>query len=169
MLQTDSFRQLHDKLQYCLQNQFLLFYDWWPLTKIIWLWQEKNILGAFADSEGNDQNEQTTRKHRLVEITVVRIWHTAVFVSLTSAFLFKSYTVYTLNIRTPYYTCPKYWTSLLKHLLMCLKKLPDNIIQTRQFKYIQSNLVISNSLISNYRLSRSENLIPVLTWNYDNR
>ena len=34
---------------------------------------------------------------------------------------------------------------------------------------IQSNLVISNSLISNYRLSRSENLIPVLTWNYDNR
>ena len=34
---------------------------------------------------------------------------------------------------------------------------------------IQSNLVISNSLISNYRLSRSENLVPVLTWNYDNR
>ena len=28
---------------------------------------------------------------------------------------------------------------------------------------IQSNLVISNSLISNYRLSRSENLVPVLT------
>ena len=27
---------------------------------------------------------------------------------------------------------------------------------------IQSNLVISNSLISNYRLSRSENLVPVL-------
>ena len=35
--------------------------------------------------------------------------------------------------------------------------------------YTQSNLVISNSLISNYRLSRSENLIPVLTWNCDNR
>ena len=34
---------------------------------------------------------------------------------------------------------------------------------------IQSNLIISNSLISNYRLSRSENLVPVLTWNYDNR
>ena len=34
---------------------------------------------------------------------------------------------------------------------------------------IQSNLVISNSFISNYRLSRSENLVPVLTWNYDNR
>ena len=34
---------------------------------------------------------------------------------------------------------------------------------------IQSNLVISNSLISNYRLSRIENLVPVLTWNYDNR
>ena len=28
---------------------------------------------------------------------------------------------------------------------------------------IQSNLIISNSLISNYRLSRSENLVPVLT------
>ena len=34
---------------------------------------------------------------------------------------------------------------------------------------VQSNLVISNSLISNYRLSRSENLVPVLTWNCDNR
>ena len=30
---------------------------------------------------------------------------------------------------------------------------------------LQSNLVISNSLISNYRLPRSENLVPVLTWN----
>ena len=29
--------------------------------------------------------------------------------------------------------------------------------------YLQSNLVISNSLISNHRLSRSENLVPVLT------
>ena len=34
---------------------------------------------------------------------------------------------------------------------------------------LQLNLVISNSLISNYRLSRSENLVPVLTWNYDKR
>ena len=34
---------------------------------------------------------------------------------------------------------------------------------------LQSNLVISNSLILNYRLSRSENLVPVLTCNYDNR
>ena len=34
---------------------------------------------------------------------------------------------------------------------------------------VQSNLVISNSLISNYRLSRSENVVPFLTWNYDNR
>ena len=34
---------------------------------------------------------------------------------------------------------------------------------------VQSGLVISNSLISNYRLSRSKNLVPVLTWNYDNR
>ena len=34
---------------------------------------------------------------------------------------------------------------------------------------IQLNLVISNSLISNYRLSRSENRVPVLTWNYENR
>ena len=30
-------------------------------------------------------------------------------------------------------------------------------------KQLQSNLVISNSLISNNRLSRSENLVPVLT------
>ena len=30
-------------------------------------------------------------------------------------------------------------------------------------KNVQSNLVISNSLISNYRLSRSENLVSVLT------
>ena len=30
-------------------------------------------------------------------------------------------------------------------------------------KHIQLNLFISNSLISNYRLSRSENLVPVLT------
>ena len=31
------------------------------------------------------------------------------------------------------------------------------------YAYIQLNLVISNSLISNYGLSRSENLVPVLT------
>ena len=36
-------------------------------------------------------------------------------------------------------------------------------------KGLQSNLVISNSLISNYHLSQSENLTPVLTCNYDNR
>ena len=30
-------------------------------------------------------------------------------------------------------------------------------------KLLQSNLVISDSLISNYRLSRSENLVSVLT------
>ena len=36
-------------------------------------------------------------------------------------------------------------------------------------KEIQSNFVISNSLIENYRLFGSENLIPILTWNYDNR
>ena len=35
------------------------------------------------------------------------------------------------------------------------------------YKIIQSNLVISNSLISNYRLSRSENLVPALAWNYE--
>ena len=34
---------------------------------------------------------------------------------------------------------------------------------------IQSTLVISNSLISNNRLSRSENLVPVLTQRYSNR
>ena len=36
--------------------------------------------------------------------------------------------------------------------------------QGNRRKKLQSNLVISNSLILNYRLSRSENLIPVLTW-----
>ena len=34
---------------------------------------------------------------------------------------------------------------------------------SRQHFDLQSNLVILNSLISNYRLSRSENLVPVLT------
>ena len=34
---------------------------------------------------------------------------------------------------------------------------------------IQSTLVISTSLISNNRLSRSENLVPVLTWKSNNR
>ena len=56
-----------------------------------------------------------------------------------------------------------------------------NCLQWKQFAWnikaycpgkirkLQSNLVISNSLISNYSLSQSENLVPVLTWNYDNR
>ena len=35
--------------------------------------------------------------------------------------------------------------------------------------HLQSTLVISTSLISNNRLSRSENLIPVLTWKYNSR
>ena len=34
---------------------------------------------------------------------------------------------------------------------------------------IQSTLVISTSFISNNRLPRSENLVPVLTWKFDNR
>ena len=34
---------------------------------------------------------------------------------------------------------------------------------------IQSTLVISTSLISNNRLSRSEKLVPVLTWKTNNR
>ena len=34
---------------------------------------------------------------------------------------------------------------------------------------IQLTLVISTSLISNNRLSRSENLVPVLTWKSNNR
>ena len=34
---------------------------------------------------------------------------------------------------------------------------------------IQSTLVISNSLISNNRLSRSENLVPALTQRFTNR
>ena len=35
--------------------------------------------------------------------------------------------------------------------------------------YIQSTLFISTSLISNNHLSRSENLVPVLTWKSNNR
>ena len=48
----------------------------------------------------------------------------------------------------------------------------DNLLDFElivQILEVQSNLVISNSHISNYRLSRSENLVPVLTRNYDNR
>ena len=37
------------------------------------------------------------------------------------------------------------------------------------FDEVQSNLIILISVISNYRLSQSQNLVPVLTWNYDNR
>ena len=38
-----------------------------------------------------------------------------------------------------------------------------------QHMFVQSTLVISNSLISNNRLSRSENLVPVLTQRSTNR
>ena len=31
------------------------------------------------------------------------------------------YTVFTLSIRTPYHTCPKFWRSILLPLRMCLK------------------------------------------------
>ena len=34
---------------------------------------------------------------------------------------------------------------------------------------VQSTLIISTSLISNNRLSQSENLVPVLTWKSNNR
>ena len=37
------------------------------------------------------------------------------------------------------------------------------------YNHIQSTLVISTSLISKYRFSRSENLVPVLTWKSNNR
>ena len=37
------------------------------------------------------------------------------------------------------------------------------------FNYLQSTLVISTSLILNNRLSRSENLVPVLSQNSTNR
>ena len=51
---------------------------------------------------------------------------------------------------------------------------PDKVLfssKTFLIFLLQSNLVISNSLISIYQfeLSRSKNLVPVLTWNYDNR
>ena len=54
---------------------------------------------------------------------------------------------------------------------LTIKKHNVTILLSIEVAYsaIQSNLVISNSLISNYRLSRSENLVPVLTRNYDNR
>ena len=35
--------------------------------------------------------------------------------------------------------------------------------------YIQSNLVSSTSLFSNNRLSRTVNLVPVLTWKSNNK
>ena len=44
-----------------------------------------------------------------------------------------------------------------------LSKLGNSAWIANSVGYIQSNLVISNSLISNYRLSRIENLVPVLT------
>ena len=43
-------------------------------------------------------------------------------------------------------------------------KLCNQNILRGKYIYIQSTLVISTSLISNNRLSRSENLVPVLTW-----
>ena len=53
--------------------------------------------------------------------------------------------------------------------LVFLLVLDEVHTDVREKDKIQSNPVISNSLISNYRLSRNENLVPVLTWNYDNR
>ena len=51
-------------------------------------------------------------------------------------------------------------TELSKLLTSCLTAIKS---------HIQSTLVISNSLISNNRLSRSENLVPVLTQRSTNR
>ena len=46
-----------------------------------------------------------------------------------------------------------------------LASLVQKLNWTRQvFLKLQSTLVISASLISNNRLSRSQNLVPVLTW-----
>ena len=61
------------------------------------------------------------------------------------------------------------WLSKMRPVKILIRLLPHNLAMCRLIVRIQSNLVISNSLISNYRLSRSENLVPVLTWNYDNR
>ena len=47
--------------------------------------------------------------------------------------------------------------------------LAELLLDSRQIWKIQSTLVISNSLISNNRLSRSENLVPVLTQRSTNR
>ena len=38
-----------------------------------------------------------------------------------------------------------------------------------EFAQVQLTLVISTSLISNNRLSRSENLVPAYTWKPNNR
>ena len=47
----------------------------------------------------------------------------------------------------------------VKHLIVCVIGISHKKLRSQ----IQSTLVISNSLISNNRLSRSENLVPVLT------
>ena len=65
-------------------------------------------------------------------------------------------------VKNIYLFCPRSGPTCIKPFFLCEQK-------KKKKKYIQSNLVISNSLISNYRLSRSENLVPVLTWTYDNR
>ena len=44
-----------------------------------------------------------------------------------------------------------------------------NVVVVTRVHYIQSTLVISNSLISNNRLSRSQNMVPVLTQRSTNR
>ena len=49
-------------------------------------------------------------------------------------------------------------------VLACrIKSYGPQFLLTEIVMNVQSNLVISNSLISNYRLSRNENLVPVLT------
>ena len=72
-------------------------------------------------------------------------------------------------------TCPvsapvsPYPLPLSSKLLIALRNMSLLASFIALLENIQSNLVISNSLISNNRLSRSENLVPVLTSNYDDR
>ena len=61
--------------------------------------------------------------------------------------------------------CSKYKIDKGTDSILLIDKGTDTILLTILLKNlnVQSTLVISNSLISNNRLSRSDNLVPVLT------
>ena len=57
--------------------------------------------------------------------------------------------------------------SFIRYFIRCYAFLV--LFLLRSYLDVQSTLVISTSLISNNRLSRCENLVPVLTWKSNNR